>query len=203
MTASARLLTTLRLGACALLFATTFSSQAAQTAAPPAPPLPAVADTPVSPAKQALVDQLLTLWHPESVALVMVQRPAADAVQQSRIAMQGRVSAEKQEATMKAISADAQRYIDEATPIAQAAAAKAVPQTAGKMLAQQFSEDELKQLIALLQSPVKHKFEQLVPQLERAVGDKVATDAGPQVQPKLDTMKQAIATKLRTAAMVP
>jgi len=196
MTASAHLFTTLRLGACALLLASAFSSHAAPSA-------PAVADAPVSPAKQALVDQLLTLWHPETVALVMVQRPAADAVQQSRIAMQGRVSAEKQEATMKAISADAQRYVDEATPIAQAAAIKAVPQTAGKMLAQQFSEDELKQLIALLQSPVKHKFEQLVPQLERAVGDRVATDAGPQVQPKLDAMKQAIATKLRTAAMVP
>jgi hypothetical protein len=161
----------------------------------------AVATVPSS--KQVLIDKLLTLWHPETVALVMVQRPAADAVQQSRIALQGRVSAAKQEATMKAITAEAQRYVDDATPLAQAAANRGVSAAAGPVLAQNFSEDELRQLIAMWQSPLKARFEQLVPQMERAVGERVAEAAGATIQGKLDAMKSAIGLKLRAASMAP
>jgi len=172
----------------------------AQTA-PAAPAQTAVAAVP--PAKQALIDRILTLWHPEAVAMVMVQRPAADAVQQARIALQGRVSAEKRDATVKDIAVDAQRYVDEATPLAQAAVRRQMPRTVVPMLAENFSEDELRQLLAMLESPVKQKFEQWVPKLERALGEKTAEDAGATIQPKLDTMKQAIAVKLRAASMVP
>src|SRR5436190_7891826 len=67
--------------------------------------------------KEKLVQKVLTLWHIEDEAVVMVQRPAADALQQSRIALQGRVTGAKQEATLKEIAVDVQKYIDEATPI--------------------------------------------------------------------------------------
>ena len=40
------------------------------------------------------------------------RKPAADALQQSRIALQGRVGAEKRDQTLKAITVDAQRYIE-------------------------------------------------------------------------------------------
>jgi hypothetical protein len=153
--------------------------------------------------QQALVDQVMALWHAENVVLVMVQRPASDALQQARIALQGRVSADKRDAALKEMAPDAQRYIDEATPLAQAAARRQLPATVGATLASQFSEDELRQLVALLESPVKKKFEQLAPQMERALGDKVSEEAGPAIQPKLDAMKQAIGLKLRAAAMLP
>lgn len=157
----------------------------------------------VTAAKQALIDQVMQLWHAESVVLVMVQRPASDALQQARIALQGRVSADKRDATLKDMAPDAQRYIDEATPLAQAAARHQLPATVGATLASQFSEDELRQLVALLESPVKKKFEQWVPQMERALGEKVSEEAGPAIQPKLDAMKQAIGLKLRAASMTP
>lgn len=157
----------------------------------------------VSPEKQKLIDRVLQLWHPETVSLVMVQRPAADALQQARIALQGRVSAEKRDATLKDIATDAQRYVDEATPLAQAAAQRQLQPTVGAMLARQFSEEELRQLIALLEAPVKKKFEQLVPQMEKALGEGVSADAGPAIQPKLQAMTQAIGLKLRAATIVP
>lgn len=152
-----------------------------------------------SDAKARLVERILTLWHPEDVVIVMVQRPAADALQQARIALQGRVTAERRDATLKGMAVDVQKYIDEATPIARDSARKQVATTIAPMLMQQFSEDELKQLVALLESPVKKKFEQMMPQLERSLGEKVAAESRPIIDPKLRELTQAVGLKLRAA----
>ncbi len=154
-------------------------------------------------AKAKLVERVLAVWHPDDVVVVMVQRPAASAMQQARIALQGRVSAEKRDATLKDIAVDIQKYVDEATPIAREAAHKQVAATVVPMLQQQFTEDELRQLAALLESPVKKKFEQLIPQMERALGEKVAAESHAQIDPKLQTMTQAVGMKLRTATVAP
>jgi hypothetical protein len=158
---------------------------------------------PSSPEKDKLVQHALQLWHAEDTAVVMVQRPAVDAMQQARIALQGRVSAPKQEATLKDIATDVQKYVDEATPIVRDNATKLKAQVIGPLLAQNFSEDELKQLISILESPVKKKFEQLVPQMERAYGEKIAESSRAQIDPKLQAMTQSVGLKLRAASMTP
>jgi len=160
--------------------------------------LPAHADE-----KEKLVQKILTLWHIEDEAIVMVQRPAADAVNQSRIALQGRVSAAKQEATMKDIAVDVQKYVDEATPIVRDNALKVKAPTLTPLLMQNFSEEELRQLVALLESPVKKKFESLVPKFERAFGEKIAADSRAAVDPKLAAMTQSVGLKLRAATVTP
>ncbi|MGC4059476.1 MAG: DUF2059 domain-containing protein [Aquabacterium sp.] len=152
-----------------------------------------------SDAKAKLVERVLALWHPEDVVVVMVQRPAADALQQARIALQGRVTAERRDAALKGMAVDVQKYIDEATPIARDSAKKQVATTIAPMLTQQFSEDELRQLVALLESPVKKKFEQMMPQLERSLGEKVAAESRPIIDPKLRELTQAVGLKLRAA----
>jgi hypothetical protein len=154
-------------------------------------------------ARQALVDKLLTLWHVDDVAVVMVQRPAASAMEQARIALQGRVSAEKRERTLKDISVDVQTYVDEATPLARQSAQRLLKPTLSPLLLQQFNDEELRQIIALLESPVKKKFEKIAPQLERTLGEKVAEDSGAAINPKLQTMTQAVGLKLRAASIAP
>ena len=154
-------------------------------------------------AKQALIDRVLQLWHPENVAVMMVQRPAADAVQQSRIALQGRVSAEKRDAVLKDIVGEAQRYVDAATPLAQQAAGHQLPLTVARQLDAQFSAEELRQLVQLLESPVKRKFEQFLPQAEKALGEAVTAEAGAAIQPRLQAMTEAVGLKLRAASMAP
>lgn len=154
-------------------------------------------------ARQALVDKLLTLWHVDDVAVVMVQRPAASAMEQARIALQGRVSAEKRDRTLKDISTDVQTYVDEATPLARQSAQRLLKPTLSPLLLQQFNDEELRQIIALLESPVKKKFEKIAPQLERALGEKVAEESGPSINPKLQTMTQAVGLKLRAASIAP
>lgn len=150
-------------------------------------------------AKARLVDRVIALWRPEDVVIVMVQRPAADALQQARIALQGRVTAERRDSAIKDMAVDVQKYIDEATPVARDSARKQVTTTIAPMLMQQFSEDELKQLVALLESPVKKKFEQMMPQLERSLGEKVAAESRPIIDPKLRELTQAVGLKLRAA----
>ncbi|MCV2358102.1 DUF2059 domain-containing protein [Paucibacter sp. TC2R-5] len=153
--------------------------------------------------RQALVDKLLSLWHVDDVAVVMVQRPAASAMEQARIALQGRVSADKRDRTLKDISSDVQTYVDEATPLARQSAQRLLKPTLSPVLLQQFTDEELRQIIALLESPVKKKFEKLAPELERSLGEKVAEDSGPAINPKLQTMTQAVGLKLRAASIAP
>jgi hypothetical protein len=152
-------------------------------------------------AKAKLVEHILTLWHPEDVVIVMVQRPAADAMQQARIALQGRVTAERKDAALKAIAVDVQKYIDEATPIAKESAKRQLQQTVAPMLMKEFSEDELKQIVAFLESPVKKKFDQMMPQMERALGEKVAEESRPQIDPKLKELTKSVGLKLRGATI--
>lgn len=153
--------------------------------------------------RQALAQRLLELWHVEEAALRMVQRPALDAMQQARIALQGRVSAQKQEAALKEIAGDVQKYFDETLPPVRDSALRLKPQVLAPLLVQSFSAEELRQLIALLESPVKKKFEKLVPQMERAFGEKVAEQNRATVDPKLQAMQQAVGLKLRTATITP
>jgi hypothetical protein len=171
-------------------------------ASAPVPPTANLAVAAPALSKAQLIDKVLALWHPETVSIMMIQRPATDALQQSRIALQGRVSAEKHEATMKDITTDVQKYVDEATPLALASAERNKRATVGAMLEANFNDDELRQLIAILESPVKKKFEQQVPAMEKALGDKIAADAGPAIGPKLDAMKQNVAGKLKAAAII-
>jgi hypothetical protein len=153
--------------------------------------------------KPKLVQRVIALWHLEDTAVVMVQRPAADAMQQARIALQGRVSAAKQEATLRDIATDLQKYIDEATPTVRDNAVRLKTPTLAPLLTQNFSDEELRQLIALLESPVKKKFESLVPQFERAFGERLATESRAAIDPKLQTMTQNVGLKLRAATMTP
>jgi hypothetical protein len=170
---------------------------------PSSAPTPAAMPAAANDKRQALVDKLLSLWRVEDVAVVMVQRPAASAMEQARIALQGRVSVEKRDRTLKDISSDVQTYVDQATPIARESAQRLVRPTLSPLLLAQFSDEELGQIIALLESPVKKKFEKLVPELERALGEKVAEDSGAAINPKLQTMTQAVGLKLRAASIAP
>jgi len=88
----------------------------------------------------------------------MIQRPAAEALQQARVALQGRVSAERRDETMLAIAKDVQKYIDEATPLVRESAKKDIGSTVIPILVKEFSANELTELIGILESPTKKKF---------------------------------------------
>ncbi len=168
----------------------------AQGAAPAAAPLPAP-----DAEKQKVIDRILAAFHPENGILQVVQRQGLDAMQQSNIALTtAHVSAEHKEKAMKDIGTDVQKYIDTTMPVAIASAKKNTNAAVGPILAQNFTAEELRQIAALLESPLKQKFEKLVPQMETAVAQKVQADISPQVNANVKVMTEAVGTKLRIAA---
>jgi len=151
--------------------------------------------------KQKLIDHILTLYHPENSVLVAIQRPATEALEKSSIALQtAHVPKDRSDKTMKDIGTDVQKYVDSTMPMAIASAKKNVGPAAGPLLAQNFTTEELRQLVAFLESPVKSKFEKLVPQMENAVGQKVQADVGVQANKNIQVLTESVGTKLRVAA---
>ena len=167
-----------------------------------AAPAPAAA-APISPAKQELLKQLLALWNIDDLGPAMLQVPVVDGINQARAMLQERVQPDKRDAAMGDIVAASRKFMDEAAPITRASADKLIPSTIEPILAANFSEDELRQLLAILQSPIKKKFEELVPAMKKTLGEGVAADTRPVIDPKLKALNEAIGLRLRAALAAP
>jgi len=165
----------------------------AQTAA-------SAASASASPAKKELVQKLLVLQQPgiEGMARNMVEQPALRMLQAAGQVLQ-QVPPEKREATGKTIETDIKKYVDDATPIVRDRAIKLAPSTIGATLEEKFSEDELRQLIAWLESPVNKKYAQLGPDMQSNFTQKLVADARPMIEPRL----QALDAKVRASLGVP
>lgn len=152
--------------------------------------------------KQELAQKVAQLWHVEAVGQTIIQEPVAVAIQQARAMMQSMAAPEKREPTMHEISQDAKKFLDENAPIMRSSAQKFIPTTIIPILMERFTEDELREIVAILESPTKRKFEAMVPELQKTLGEKVANDTRPVVDPKLQELRQHISMRLR-AAVVP
>lgn len=179
--------------------ATAHAQAPAPAPAPAAPASPAApAAAPVSAAKKALVAKVLALQQPgiEAMARAMVEQPAAQLMQQVSMVLRSRVPAEQREALAKDIQADVKKYVDETTPGVRDRAVKLAPTTIGAVLEQKLTEDELKQVIAILESPANRKFQALGPDMQRAITEKLVAESRNDVQPKIQAMEQAISKRL-------
>ena len=146
-----------------------------------------------SPAKKELVQKILLLQQPEieSVARSIVERPAAQMMQEAGLAMQRQVPPEKREAMGKAIEAEVKKYVDESYPLVRERAIRLAPSTLGAALEEKFNEDELKQLLGWLESPVNKKFQQLGP-VRNAFVQKVLAESVAAVDPKVSALDARI-----------
>jgi hypothetical protein len=148
--------------------------------------------------KAALVKQLLDVQRPavEGMARLLVNDSVAPIVQAGGEYLQTKVAADKREALGKAAEAEIQKYVSEAFPIVRDKAVQLAPSTVGPLLEQNFSEDELRQLIAWLGSPLNKKFSDLNPQLGSALTQKLVADVRPTIDPKLQNLNVAVAKAL-------
>ena len=185
----------------ALALATGAAFAQAQTAAP-APSAPSAQSSPSSPAKKELVARVVALQQAsvDNLARSIVERPAQQMMQAAMNVLQTKVPAEKRDATGKAIEADLKKYIEESTPVRKERAAKIGPATIAPMIEDKFTEDELKQLVAWLESPVNKKFQQVAPELQQALLQKLVAEAGPLLDPKLKVLEQKVRTMLGVPA---
>jgi uncharacterized protein len=159
----------------------------------------------VSPAKKELVQKLLTLQQPgiEGAARNIVERPAAQMMQEAGRMLQTQFPADKREAIGKTIEADAKKYVEEAYPPVRERALKLAPTTLGAALEEKFSEDELKQLISWFESPVNKKFQQASGEMQSNFMQKLVAEARPLVEPKLQALEQKVRAALGAPAAGP
>jgi hypothetical protein len=152
-----------------------------------------------SPAKKELVAKVLKLQQPgiEATARRLVEQPAADLLANAGAALQGgRVPKDKQESVAKEIKGDVQKYLDEATPLVVDRAVKLAPSTIGALMEEKLTEDELRQVVSIMESPAYAKFQRMGDEMQRALVEKVLADTRGTIEPKIRTLEQTVGKRL-------
>lgn len=154
-----------------------------------------------SPAKKELIAKLLVLQQPgiEMLTRNILQQPLAGLMQSAGGALQ-QVPADKREAVGKAIEADLKKFFDDNAPMMKERAIKLSPTTIGVVLDERFSEDELKQVLAWLESPVSKKFGQVNGELQKVLTEKLMADVGGTLDTRFKTLQQGVAKQLGVSA---
>lgn len=160
----------------------------AQSAAPSTPP---------SAAKKELIAKLTQLLMPavEGLARQLAQQPALQIQQGAAVALQ-RVAPERREALARDIDADLRKYGDEVVPVVRDRALKLAPGTLGPLLDERFTEEELRQVITLLESPINRKFQQALPDMQRALGEKLVAESREQIETSARALDQSVGKRL-------
>jgi hypothetical protein len=156
----------------------------------------------VNPAKKELVARVLRLQQGDldAVARSLVERPAAQMMQEAGLVLQQRqLPPDKVKAIGGQIEAEVKKYVDDALPAVRDKATKIAPSTIGTALESKMSEDELKQLVTWLESPAAKKFQQVAADSRNGFVQQVLREAGPLVEPKL----QALDGRIRVILGVP
>lgn len=165
----------------------------------------AAASAQSSPAKKELVAKILLLQQAsvEGIATVLAQQPAAQLMQGASVALQTRVAPDKRDAVAREIQADVKKYVDEAVPLLRERAVKIAPSTIGAVLEEKFTEDELKQLIAIMESPVNRKYGQMSNELQKVLGEKLVAETRGVIEPKVRALDESIVKRIAAAESVP
>lgn len=157
-----------------------------------------VAHAESTPAKKELVAKVLQLQQPaiEQVARAMAEQPAQLLMQRAGPVLQQRIPPDKRQAVAQEIQADVKKYVDETVPLVRDRAVALAPSTIGVLLDERFTEDELKQLIAIIESPVNRKFQQLGGEMQKSLAEKLVAETKGVIEPKVRALDTAMGKRL-------
>lgn len=149
-------------------------------------------------AKKDLVVKVLQLQQPaiETVARALAEQPAQVLVQRAGQYMQQQIPPDKRQAMAQEIQADVKRYVDETVPMVRERAVALAPSTIGVLLDERFTEDELKQLIAIIESPVNRKFQQLGGEMQKSLTTKLVAETKSVIEPKVRALDRVVGQRL-------
>lgn len=155
-----------------------------------------------TPTKKDLVAKILKIQQPgiESMARDLAKQPASELMAGAAEFLQTKVPPEKREALAKGLQQDADKYMNETFPIVRDRALKLAPTTVGALLEEKFTEEELQQAVAMMESPVYVKFQSLGGEMQRVLVAKLVPELKPQVEPKLRALDEAFAKRLGVSA---
>ena len=159
---------------------------------------PMLATAQSSATKKELVARVLQLQQPgiEAIGRGMLEQPVVQMMQSVNNVLRQRVPADKREALAREIQGDVRKFMDEAGPVMRDKAVKVAPQSIGAVLEEKMTEDELRQVIALLESPVQRKYQALQAEMLRAHAEKLVQGTREVIEPKAQAMQQSIERRL-------
>lgn len=148
-------------------------------------------------AKKDLAARLIQIQQPaiDNIARGLAGETAQQVLQTAGRAM-GSVAPDKREAVGKDIQAEVKKFYDDIEPVLRDRAAKLAPTVLGPILEEKFNEDELKQILAWLESPTSKKFQQVGGEMQSALAQKLVADTRPAVEPKLKALELTLQKKL-------
>ena len=151
----------------------------------------------VAQTKKELVAKLLQVQQPgiDNIGRALAGQPSQRALQAAGQAME-RVPVDKREAVGKEIQADVKKFYDEIEPLLRKRATELAPATLAPVYEEKFSEDELKAIIAWIESPVSKKFQQIDNEIAANLAQKVVAETRGTVEPKLKTLELTLAKRL-------
>jgi hypothetical protein len=154
--------------------------------------------------KKEQITKLLSLQAPgiEQLATQIAQQPAIQLMQQAGAVLQ-RLPEDKREALGRDIDADIKKYVDSAVPVVRTRATELAPLTVGALLEERFTEEELRQIVATLESPTWRKFQGAANDMQRSIVERLVADTRPLVDPKVQALQKSIGDRLRAAAPAP
>ncbi len=152
--------------------------------------------------KQDQIKRLPSLQKTELDALAtdLAQNPARQIMAQAQSVLLQAVPPEKREAAAKQITAELTKFVETATPDIKASANKVAADAVTPVMASKFSEDELKQLVTMLNSPIIKKYQETLPEMNQALLEKISADVRPQFEPKVQSLQNSVRTILDTAS---
>lgn len=147
--------------------------------------------------KKELVAKVLSLQQQgiESIGRSVAGRTAQQVLAAAGQAMQ-RVPQDKQEAVGKEVQADIRKFHDDIEPLLRKKAAEIAPALLGASYEEKYSEDELKTVIAWLESPVSKKFVQGEGELAQSLVQKLVADTRPTIEPKMKALEASLAKRM-------
>ncbi len=151
-----------------------------------------------TPAKKELVAKMLLLQQPaiELMARAMAEQPAQILMQRAGPILQQRIPPDKRQAVAQEIQADVKKYVDETVPMVRERAIGLAPSTIGLLLDERFTEEELKQLIAIIESPVNRKFQQLGGEMQKGLTEKLVAETKVLIEPKIRALDRSVGNRL-------
>ncbi|MBC7994744.1 MAG: hypothetical protein H7Z15_16050 [Rhizobacter sp.] len=158
----------------------------------------AIPGAPPSAAKKELVQRLLTLQQPslENVGRDLAERPARQLAGEAEQALMTRVPADKREAAAKQIQELLRKYGEESLAVVRDRTSKINQANLAPMVDEKFTEEELRQLLASLESPVFKKYQQTQPAMVSAYAQTLVKELEAALTPKLQTLEQSVVAAL-------
>jgi hypothetical protein len=151
--------------------------------------------------KEDLAKRVIELQLPafENVGRTAAALPANQLMQAAASSL-SRVPADQREKVGKQMEGDVRQFHAEVEAMLRQRAVALAPATVQPLLLDRFSEPELKQLVAWLETPLAKKYQEVSPEFTAALSRKLVAETRSDIAPKFKVLQDKLNGRL-TAAM--